>query len=108
MAGPLDTATALERIRRDVERASVRTRNGLKHLAGVGRPEVGCSPKEVVWERDKVKLYRYHSTQRRIRPPLLLETVIRTKYYRRTAKKRFISRTGICGCARLRPTRKCN
>ena len=81
MAGPSDTATALERIRRDVERASVRTRNGLKHLAGVGRPEVGCSPKEVVWERDKVKLYRYHSTQRRIRPPLLLVMSLVSKPY---------------------------
>ena len=33
----------------------------LKHLAGVGRPVVGCSEKDVVWQRDKVQLYRYRS-----------------------------------------------
>ena len=81
MATLLDPATLLDRIRRDVDRASVRTRNGLKHLAGVGRPEVGCSPKDVVWERDKVKLYRYRSANRRIRPPLLLVMSLVSKPY---------------------------
>ena len=81
MAALGDPATVLERIRRDVDRATVRTRNGLKHLAGIGRPEVGCSPKDVVWQRDKVRLYRYQSTQRRIRPPLLLVMSLVSKPY---------------------------
>jgi polyhydroxyalkanoate synthase len=81
MAALLDPASVLERIRRDVDRAAVRTRNGLKHLAGVGRPEVGCSPRDVVWERDKVKLYRYRSDQRRIDPPLLLVMSLVSKPY---------------------------
>lgn len=78
---PPAPATLLERIQRDVERNRVRARNGLKHLAGIGRPEVGCTPKETVWERGKVKLYRYHSDSRTIRPPLLLVMSLVTKPY---------------------------
>ena len=42
-----DSTTVLSRIRRDLDRAALRTRNGLRHLAGVGRPEVGCTPRDV-------------------------------------------------------------
>jgi polyhydroxyalkanoate synthase len=71
----------LTRIRRDIERAGLRTRNGLKHVAGVGVPEVGCSPKDVVWSRDKVRLYRYRSEGRALSPPLLLVMSLVTKPY---------------------------
>jgi polyhydroxyalkanoate synthase subunit PhaC len=81
MASPSVPATIVDRIRREVGLTSTRARNGLLHLAGTNRPDVGCSPKEVVWERDKAKLYRYHSTQRRIRPPLLLVMSLVSKPY---------------------------
>ena len=71
----------LERIRLDVERNALRARNGLKHLAGVGRPEVGCSPKDVVWRRDKVQLYRYHSPGPTLGPPILLVMSLVSKPY---------------------------
>jgi polyhydroxyalkanoate synthase len=71
----------LERIRRDVERNALRARNGLKHLAGVGRPEVGCSPKDVVWRRGKVRLYRYRSDRRSLSPPILLVMSLVSKPY---------------------------
>ena len=71
----------LERIRLDVERNALRARNGLKHLAGVGRPAVGCSPKDVVWRRDKVQLYRYHSPGPTLGPPLLLVMSLVSKPY---------------------------
>src|SRR6478735_5286171 len=71
----------LERIRLDVERDALRARNGLKHLAGVGRPAVGCSPKDVVWRRDKVQLYRYHSPGPTLGPPLLLVMSLVSKPY---------------------------
>ena len=79
-AAPGPTAL-LDRLRRDVERNAVRARNGLKHLAQVGRAEVGASPKEVVWGRDKVQLYRYHSDRRTVRPPLLLIMSLVSKPY---------------------------
>jgi polyhydroxyalkanoate synthase len=61
----------LGRVRRDVERSILRSRNGLKLLSGVGRPEVGQSPKDVVWQSGKVQLWRYRSDQRTRRPPIL-------------------------------------
>jgi polyhydroxyalkanoate synthase len=60
----------LARVRRDVERSLLRTRNGLKLLSGVGRPTLGQSPKETVWSAGKVELWRYRSGKRTIRPPL--------------------------------------
>jgi len=71
----------LERIQRELERNTVRARNGLQHLAGVGRPVVGSSPKDVVWQRDKVQLFRYHSDHRTVRPPLLLVMSLVSKPY---------------------------
>lgn len=61
----------LGRLKRDVERSALRARNGLKHLSGVGRPELGQSPKEVVWSSGKAELWRYRSDQRTLHPPLL-------------------------------------
>ena len=41
--------TVLDRVRRDVERNALRARNGIKLVAGVDRPGVGQTPKDVVW-----------------------------------------------------------
>ena len=71
----------LDRIRLDVERNALRARNGLKHLAGVGRPEVGCTPKDIVWRRDKVQLYRYQSPGPTLGPPILLVMSLVSKPY---------------------------
>ncbi|MDQ3485667.1 MAG: alpha/beta fold hydrolase [Actinomycetota bacterium] len=59
------------RIKRDVERSALRARNGLKHLSGVGRPQLGQSPKDVVWSSGKAELWRYRSDRRTQHPPLL-------------------------------------
>jgi polyhydroxyalkanoate synthase subunit PhaC len=69
MASP---AEMLAWIRSDVERQAVRTRNGVKYLAGIGRPQVGQTPKDVIWKRDKVELWRYRSDRRRWRPPVFI------------------------------------
>jgi polyhydroxyalkanoate synthase len=71
----------VSRIRREVERNVSWARNGLRYVAGVGRPEVGCSPKDVVWRRGKVQLYRYHSDDRTLGPPLLLVMSLVSKPY---------------------------
>jgi polyhydroxyalkanoate synthase len=49
-----------------------RTRKGLRYLAGRHRPEIGCTPKDVVWRRDKAELWRYRSTVRRYGPPIVI------------------------------------
>lgn len=69
MASP---AEMLAWIRSDVERQAVRTRNGVKYLAGIGRPQVGQTPKDVIWKRDKAEVWRYRSDRRRWRPPVFI------------------------------------
>ena len=69
MASP---AEMLARVRTDIERQAVRARNGVKYFTGIGRPQVGQTPKDVVWKRDKVELWRYRSDRRRWRPPVLV------------------------------------
>ena len=71
MAVTLDPGDLVTRVRRDAERNVLRVRNGLKHLAGVGRPELTQTPKETVWASEKVELWRYPSDRRTIRTPLL-------------------------------------
>jgi polyhydroxyalkanoate synthase subunit PhaC len=65
-------AEMLAWIRSDVERQAIRARNGVKYLAGIGRPQVGQTPKDVIWKRDKVELWRYRSDRRRWRPPVFI------------------------------------
>lgn len=72
VAEPSAADDLLDRVRSDFERYAVRARNGLNYVAGVGRPKVGPTPKDVVWKRDKVELWRYRSDKRRLTPPLLV------------------------------------
>ena len=75
---PLDL---VGRIRRDIERNALRARNGIKHVAGIDHAKVGQTPKELVWQRDKVMLYRYRSDHRTYRPPVLLVMSLVSKPY---------------------------
>jgi polyhydroxyalkanoate synthase len=71
MADLLAPSELLARVRRDAERNVLRARNGLKHLAGVGRPRLAQTPKDTVWSSEKVQLWRYRSDRRTVSPPLL-------------------------------------
>jgi polyhydroxyalkanoate synthase len=62
----------LDRVRRDVERNALRARNGIKLVAGVDRPGVGLTPKDVVWRRGRTQLWHYRSDAVRYSPPLLV------------------------------------
>jgi polyhydroxyalkanoate synthase subunit PhaC len=67
----------LDRVRRDVERNALRARNGIKLVAGVDRPGVGVTPKDVVWRRGRSQLWHYRNDPDvhggvRYSPPLLL------------------------------------
>jgi polyhydroxyalkanoate synthase subunit PhaC len=67
--------TILDRVRRDVERNALRARNGIKLAAGIDRPGVGLTPKDVVWQRGRCQLWHYRSPSDggvRYRPPLLV------------------------------------
>src|SRR3954447_5647698 len=66
---PSDLVT---RVRRDVHRNALRARNGVKMVAGIDRPHLGCTPKDVVWERDRCQLWRYRNDSVSLSPPLLI------------------------------------
>ncbi|MCZ7528466.1 MAG: alpha/beta fold hydrolase [Acidimicrobiia bacterium] len=70
--GNADDAPLLVTLRRDVERSLLRARNGLKYLAGLDRPTVGATPKDMVWQRGKTRLWRYRSDDVRYAPPVVL------------------------------------
>ncbi len=72
MAVPASATEALAWVLADVERQALRTRNGLKYVTGIGRPQVGQTPKDVVWKRDKAELWRYRSDRRQWRPPVFI------------------------------------
>jgi polyhydroxyalkanoate synthase len=55
----VDTADLLSRVRREVERSVLRARNGLRYVTSPA--EVGATPKDVVWSRDRAELWRYRS-----------------------------------------------
>lgn len=81
MASVLNATDLAGRLRRDVERSVLRTRHGIKHLAGIDRAEVGRSPRDEVWQRDKTTLYRYRSDRRQYRPPVLLVMSLVSRSY---------------------------
>ena len=62
----------MDRVRRDVERNALRARNGVKLVAGLDRPRLGQTPRDLVWSDGRCRLYRYRSDQRSLRPPLLI------------------------------------
>jgi polyhydroxyalkanoate synthase len=52
-----------------LERQFLRARNGLAYMAGANRPQMAQTPRDLVWKRDKARLWRYRSDERRFRPP---------------------------------------
>ena len=81
MPGPPSPADLLTRVNRDVERSVLRARNGLRYVRGTHRPELGTTPKDVVWKRDKAQLWRYRGGPARIAQPLLVVTSLVSRSY---------------------------
>ena len=72
MAPTLRPVDLLARLERDVEHNALRMRNGISYVAGTHRPQLGRSPKDVVWRRDKAELWHYRCSRIRYSPPLML------------------------------------
>ena len=64
-----------------VKRQLLRARNGLAHLAGIDKPEVAQTPRDLVWRRETARLWRYRSDDRSIRAPLLIVHSLVSKSY---------------------------
>jgi poly[(R)-3-hydroxyalkanoate] polymerase subunit PhaC len=72
MAPPLNPADLIARVNRDVERSVLRARNGVRYLRGTHRPNVGATPKDVVWRRGRAELWRYRGPGVRYGPPVVI------------------------------------
>jgi polyhydroxyalkanoate synthase len=72
MAPTLNPLDLVSRVNRDVERSLMRARNGVRYVRGSLRPDVGATPKEVVWKRGKAEVWRYHNGTVRYGPPVLI------------------------------------
>jgi polyhydroxyalkanoate synthase subunit PhaC len=71
-----------DRLRRDVGRSVLRARNGVRHVAGVDRAQVGLSPKDTVWQRDQCQLWHYRREgPPTAAPPILLVMSLVSRSY---------------------------
>ncbi|MBV8998257.1 MAG: alpha/beta fold hydrolase [Solirubrobacterales bacterium] len=64
-----------------LERQFLRARNGFAYMTGANRPAMGRTPRDLIWRRDKARLWRYRSDQRRYRPPVLIVHSLVSKSY---------------------------
>jgi polyhydroxyalkanoate synthase len=68
-------------LRREVERSIMRGRNGIRYVTGGSRARVGQTPRETVWNRDTVELWRYQNANITQAQPLLLVMSVVTRTY---------------------------
>jgi poly[(R)-3-hydroxyalkanoate] polymerase subunit PhaC len=67
----LNPLNVVARINRDVERSLLRARNGVRYATT--KANVGATPRDVVWRRDRAELWRYRSaTPIRYHPPVVI------------------------------------
>jgi polyhydroxyalkanoate synthase len=59
------------RLNRELQRSVLRARNGIRIVSGASKPNVGATPKDVVWQRDRAELWRYRGGPIRFDPPIL-------------------------------------
>jgi polyhydroxyalkanoate synthase len=77
----IDPGEVVGRVRRDVARNLLRARNGVKYAAGIDRPTVGRTPKDVVWRRGKAELWRYRSDRVTAGTPVLIVMSLVSRSY---------------------------
>jgi polyhydroxyalkanoate synthase subunit PhaC len=78
---PRPAAQLLGDLRKEVERSVLRGRNGIRLLTGAVPIQVGQTPKETVWRRDKVEVWRYLNPNVTQELPLLLVMSLVTRTY---------------------------
>ncbi|MFP5219202.1 MAG: alpha/beta fold hydrolase [Actinomycetes bacterium] len=74
-------AALVARVQRDVRQGVRRAQNGAKYVAGIDPPEVGRTPKDVVWRHDRAELWRYRSDTVTARTPVLVVMSLISRSY---------------------------
>ena len=74
-----DSAEYAERVQREVDRSALRARNGIRYVSAPAN--VGRTPKDVVWQRDRAELWRYHGGPIRYEQPLVFVHSLVSKSY---------------------------
>jgi polyhydroxyalkanoate synthase len=64
-----------------LQRQLLRIRNGVPYYAGLNRAGVGQTPRDLIWQRDTARLWRYRSDQRTCAPPVLIVHSLISKAY---------------------------
>lgn len=65
----------------EVQEISTKIQKGYKTLASIESVEVAVTPKELVWQQDKVKLYHYHrDTPAKCKIPVLVSFAIMNRH----------------------------
>src|ERR1700736_2879349 len=74
-------AAAFGRAKREFAVLGARAHNGLRYVAGVRFGDIAVTPRQEVWSRDKVVLYRYRQGAPSRRTPVLLVMSLVTRPY---------------------------
>jgi polyhydroxyalkanoate synthase len=64
-----------------MQRQLLRFRNGLTYYAGLERPAVAQSPRDLIWRRDTARVWRYRSEHREVTTPVLIVHSLVSKSY---------------------------
>jgi polyhydroxyalkanoate synthase subunit PhaC len=80
MAPALNPADAIARVNREVERSLLRARNGVRYVRGTHRPQLGATPKDVVWRRGRAQLWRYRGEPRYAPPVVIVHSLVSRSY----------------------------
>lgn len=64
-----------------VTRQALRARNGVGYLTGMTRPKVAQTPRYLVWQCDKARLWRYRAENPGLEPPIVIVHSLVSKSY---------------------------
>src|SRR6478735_7867383 len=102
MTSVLKPLNVVARINRDVERSLLRARNGVRYATT--KANVGATPRDVVWRRDRAELWRYRSaTPIRYQPPVVIVHSLVSRSYILDLRPGSSAVEFLPGCARTKP-----
>jgi polyhydroxyalkanoate synthase len=94
-------ADALEAVEREARHAATRAHNRIRLVANTKPPRSDLTPRDLVWQRDKVRLYRYRYrfAAPRVAPPLVifLGLVSRSYVFDLLPRNSFVQELGRAG-----------